>query len=451
MLVIAGLAIFAASLLGILCRPVGFLSAFWPANQVFLVFLLRIPSLMQPGGLAVMAAGYLAADLLTGSSPAVAAGFTLANMAGGLAAWWILHKQSPLTLRMRSQSSALMVFFGSGVASLVSGIIGAPISAHFFGTPLYTALYMWCSGEWANAMILLPFLLALPSRLPSAPARPRRKRWNIVPVLAAVLLEIGSYFMGGFGTLAFSLPALLWCALSYRVLTVAIITMVIFAIKVLVISQGALNFTPDNLLQVVSLRLGVAMSILGPLTVAGAHAMTRQRLHRIRRAAYLDYLTKVLSRGGFITAAQKQLKRLQQQPGPVAMLMLDVDHFKRVNDRYGHATGDQLLQDMARVISQALRPQDVLGRFGGEEFAVLLPEISQVHALAVANRLCAAVRQHRFTTLDGQPLRATVSIGLRHCTSLDEQDSVDALLRSADTALYEAKAQGRNKVVLASA
>lgn len=451
MLVIAGLAIFATSLLGILCRPVGFLSAFWPANQVFLVLLLRVPSLMQPEGLAVMAAGYLAADLLTGSSPAVTAGFTLANMAGGISAWWILRKQSPLTLRMRSQSSALMVFFGSGVAALVSGLIGAPISAHFLGTPLYTTLYMWCSGEWANAMILLPFMLALPSRLPSAPTRPRRKRWNILPMLAAVLLEIGSYFMGGFGTLAFSLPALLWCALSYRVLTVAIITMVIFAIKVLIISQGALNFTPDNLLQVVSLRLGVAMSILGPLTVAGAHAMTRQRLHRIRRAAYLDYLTKVLSRGGFITAAQKQLKRLQQQPGPVAMLMLDVDHFKRVNDRYGHAAGDQLLQDMARVISQALRPQDVLGRIGGEEFAVLLPEISQVHALAVANRLCTAVRQHRFTTPDGQPLAATVSIGVRHCASIDEQDSVDALLRSADTALYEAKAQGRNKVVLASA
>ena len=119
--------------------------------------------------------------------------------------------------------------------------------------------------------------------------------------------------------------------------------------------------------------------------------MTRSELlHRMRYQAHHDSLTDVLSRNGFVQASNSLLQRLTHESGSVAVLMLDLDHFKRVNDSYGHATGDLLLREFTRTMTQTLRPQDVLGRIGGEEFAVVLPRISAADAATIAERLCHA-------------------------------------------------------------
>ena len=445
-------AIFAACLLGIVLRPIGFLSVFWPANQLLLVLFLRYPRvLLQPIGLAAIFASYVAADVLTGSNLWVSMGFSIANMVGAASAWWVMHKHSERDLQMEGQFSALLVFYGSGVATTVSAAIGGPISAYAFSASLLQSTLMWWTGEWMNAMILLPFLLALPTvRKTTLPQEALSLPTLVLPVAAVVVLEAASYTVGDkIGALSFSLPALLWCALSYRILTITIITMLVFGTKIIIASR--IDFTPAHFVDVATLRLGVTMLILGPLSVAGAHAARSELLSRMRYQAHHDSLTGVLSRNGFVQASNLLLQRLAHERGSLAVLMLDLDHFKRVNDSHGHATGDLLLCEFSRTVVHTLRPQDVFGRIGGEEFAVVLPHISAQDAATIAERLCLAVRSGTFQTLRNEPLPATVSIGIVHVAQLSPHESIENLLRDADVALYQAKSRGRDRVMLGPA
>ena len=450
----AAMVIFLSAMLGILLRPIGYLSIFWPANQLLLVLLLRYPrQLLQPVALLVIFGSYVLADMITGSQLWTSVGFTTANMVGAWVAWWLLRRQSARNLQMEGQYSALLVFYASGVASLVSAIIGTPISIYAFDVPFLKALLMWSTGEWMNAMIILPFLLALPT------AQSNRKLWTsehwpalALPALAVVLLESASYLVGNkVGSLVFSLPALLWCALTYPILATTVITLLVFTTKIIIASAGFMDFTPAHYIDAATLRLGITMLILGPLSVAGAHAARSDLLKRLRHQANHDGLTDVLSRNGFVQASNTLLKRLTYDGSPAAVLMLDLDHFKQVNDNYGHASGDQLLRDFTHTLTQTLRPQDVLGRIGGEEFAVVLPQISAADAATIAERLCHAVRTTTYHTAQQQPMDATVSIGVAYITRLGPNDSIETLLRDADAALYNAKARGRDRVVLAPA
>ncbi|WP_313333222.1 diguanylate cyclase [Comamonas sp.] len=448
LLLCASMAVFAAAMVGILLRPLGYLSVFWPANQIVLVLLLRYPQLVRPVAIAALFASFVLADLITGTALWHSLGFTTANLCGAICGWLFLGRQSQRDLQMEGQYSALLVFFASGMASLASALIGGPISAWAFELSVTQAVVMWWTGEWMNAMVLLPFLLALPSARSAAAAQERRV-WalKMLPALAVVVLETSSYLVGNkVGSLVFSLPALLWCALSYRILTTAIITMVVFVTKVIVISN-IVGFIPANVLDVASLRLGITMLILGPLSVAGSHAARAELLHRMRYQAHHDSLTDVLSRNGFVQASHLLLKRLTHEGSSAAVLMLDLDHFKRVNDNHGHASGDRLLRDVSRVLTDSLRPQDVLGRVGGEEFAVVLPHISFDDATAIADRLCQTVRSGHFQTAHHEPLQATLSIGLAYSAALQPGDSLEDLLREADLALYQAKARGRDCAV----
>jgi diguanylate cyclase (GGDEF)-like protein len=123
---------------------------------------------------------------------------------------------------------------------------------------------------------------------------------------------------------------------------------------------------------------------------------------------------------------------------------MDIDLFKQVNDNYGHKVGDQVLKKLAAICSEALREIDIIGRVGGEEFAILLPETDKTNALDAAERLRAAIADNLIPIENGLPIRMTVSIGVASLTSND--DNLDVLLSQSDEALYEAKKSGRNKV-----
>ena len=450
--VAAGVIVFAAAMLGILLRPIGYLAVFWPANAIFLGLLLRQPELARLPTFVSVFIGYAAADLVTGGQWGTSVMLTLANMIGITAGWLILRRFDRKTLHMQGQYSALVLLFGSGVAALVSAAIGGPVAHSAFNAPLMQGFVMWWVSEWMNHMMLLPLLMALPSKqLPPLPSKAPVWPWHAMPVLTAAALEVASYVIGGPGALTFSLPALLWCALTYRISSTALITLIVCTSKTIAISVGSFDFTPEHFSEVVSIRLGMTMLILGPLSVAGAHAARSALLQRLNYAANHDSLTDVLSRHGFVQACNLLFKRLSHDGTPIAVLMLDLDHFKRVNDSHGHATGDRLLRDFTRTLAQTLRPQDVLGRIGGEEFAVVLPQISAADAATIAERLCNAVRTEAFLTTQQEPMRATVSIGVAHVTRLQRHDSIETLLRDADIALYQSKASGRDRVVLGTA
>lgn len=169
----------------------------------------------------------------------------------------------------------------------------------------------------------------------------------------------------------------------------------------------------------------------------------RQRLEReLIHLATTDALTEATNRRRFMQLADAELTRIRRSGKVAGLLMIDIDHFKQVNDRHGHAVGDAVLQHFAQVVRERLRSSDTLGRLGGEEFAVLLPDTQLGGAESFAEQLIAQVRQSAAATAAGA-INVTTSIGV---TLIDPRDaSVDASLLRADKALYAAKTAGRNR------
>jgi diguanylate cyclase (GGDEF)-like protein len=131
----------------------------------------------------------------------------------------------------------------------------------------------------------------------------------------------------------------------------------------------------------------------------------------------------------------------------MSLLMMDIDHFKSINDRHGHPAGDKVLAAVGPRIRQAVRQEDLVGRMGGEEFAVLLPQCSRRQALQLAERIRASLERHAVALDDGHKIAATVSIGV---TSVASAVTLDQLIAAADQALYCAKSSGRNRVRFAT-
>lgn len=171
-------------------------------------------------------------------------------------------------------------------------------------------------------------------------------------------------------------------------------------------------------------------------------AALRDSEARFKDLATHDELTGVANRHAFFQYGSAQIAQAQQQHSPLTLLMLDIDHFKHINDNYGHSQGDEALRQFASLCTLILRSQDLLGRIGGEEFAVLL-EAPIEQSFAVAERLRQSVAQQQLQTTYGS-LRLTVSIGL---TVIVPEDSLESALWRADQALYAAKSQGRNQVM----
>jgi diguanylate cyclase (GGDEF)-like protein len=177
-------------------------------------------------------------------------------------------------------------------------------------------------------------------------------------------------------------------------------------------------------------------------------AMAKERAElRHRTAAMVDPLTGMANRRAFLHDAALLAKRHASNPRPTAVLLIDLDHFKSINDRFGHALGDSVLELFSDSARKTVRSTDLIGRLGGEEFASVLYDTSRDKAVAVAERMRETFAQ-RAQDVNGRPVCATVSIGIVHCEGpvLD----VPALLAQADQALYYAKERGRNRVEVAS-
>ncbi|MGB1237388.1 MAG: DUF484 family protein [Pseudomonadales bacterium] len=166
-----------------------------------------------------------------------------------------------------------------------------------------------------------------------------------------------------------------------------------------------------------------------------------------------DMLTKLFNRHSFDLEIEKAIQRAQRQQQPLSLLFLDIDHFKSVNDTYGHPSGDAILKTFAQIISQQVRNTDFLARFGGEEFAILLPNCDAQQGAAIAENVRLKVATHLFETTVDKAINITTSIGLScfypqaHLIGSRAKDIGDTLIQTADEALYEAKHSGRNKVL----
>lgn len=336
-------------------------------------------------------------------------------------------------------SAALLLLFAGGL--LVAGrgklpnLVSISVSSFLLWSGLYLAyvgsqrffgakprIALWMALITGLALVQLWFSLVEPSY---------HMRLVLTTVVTACLSGVHAWLVFRQGSITFS-----------RGLAVGVLVFLFGAqVMRLVTSFSApfpLNaeFFDTSALQLTYIT-SFAFSVL--LFSISAVLMATDRLRiELEHLANHDSLTNALTRRHMDDACRSELERCRRHGRSMALLIMDLDHFKEVNDTYGHQAGDQALINFVARVNALLRGPDQLGRFGGEEFVALLPDTSLDEAISVAERIRDAC------TLAGQAPACTVSIGVT--TNRKDNDSVDTLLARADAALYRAKAAGRNRV-----
>ncbi len=173
-------------------------------------------------------------------------------------------------------------------------------------------------------------------------------------------------------------------------------------------------------------------------------AALRHDLTELSNLVRTDTLTGIANYRYFTQALEQEIERTQRSGQPTSLIMLDIDFFKKVNDEWGHETGNQALIHLARLLQQTVRRLDIPCRYGGEEFAIILPDTTLSASIPVAERIREGIETNPLDVA-GKKLVMTVSLGIATCTSRDPL-SVEELVKQADEALYRAKEEGRNRV-----
>lgn len=449
---ILGIVVFLSALFGILTRPAGFLAAFWPANALLLGLVVCWPRLATPWGWLGALAGYLLADLSTGGELAVTVWLTFANMAGALTGYLLYRPMSDVDRRLGRPQSVLYLLAICAAAAAVAALAGAGIAGVVFDRSFLPGLEFWFVTELVNSLAILPVMLTAPalSSVQRSIATPFHQviTDNWMPMAAFFASVIAGIVVGGPGAIAFSVPALLWCALSYPMFVTALMTSALSAWLLIAIPLGFIDIgmSSDQLEWTSSLRLGIALMALGPLTAAAINSARADLVDRLAYIADHCSLTGALSRRAFLEYGSEVLGT-GDRTLPVVVLMLDIDYFKSVNDRFGHAAGDKVLTAVVDALADVVRSRDAIGRMGGEEFAIVLSDVTEAEAGQVADRIVRTVEALRLVE-NGQPIGVTVSIGVAH-SKRQEIARFESLLTIADAALYRAKKAGRNQAIMA--
>lgn len=444
--------IFIVAMVGVISRPLGFLAALWPVNSVFLGLLVLKPQFARPSGWIAALIGYLFAGYVGGDPLEKNFWLTFANLVGVGVGYFLLRLLGSARRSLSHPLAMLHLFLIASAAACAAAAVGTAFGPMFFGYSHFDFLAYWFTSELSNYLIVLPALLTAGKAVPrrvilSTLRRAARNPASLGPIIALMVSFAGTVIVGGPGSIAFSVPALLWCALSYRLFPTAVIVMIFCTAMMWAAAAGYIYTyrTFDFFAGTVSFRLGLALLALGPLTVANITNSQRELLTRLDRAASVDGLTDILARRAFLEQSAKLIERCRISSSPVALMMIDVDHFKAINDRYGHAAGDVTLIEITRRIRGILRGRDVFGRLGGEEFAVLLAGVEPHELAAIAQRCRSAVEKPEIRLSDDIAFTATISIGIVHAPQMPEA-GLPVLLRMADQALYDAKESGRNQV-----
>ncbi len=364
----------------------------------------------------------------------------ISGVMGGLMSMvlFFMHRSYPVSIAgLREWAWSLAVLFGAGVLASLGGIAGPWVANITPNLLICCGMYLALVGSqrffgqttrhsWHLALIavvnllLLWFTLAQPWYLP---------RVLILTALLAYLTGAHAWLVLRHGQPGFS------NGFAALVLCLACLNEIVRLVTALTLPVGNTVFDrqPQNLLHITLYPFLMLLIAIGMLLLA-----TDRVRAQMQYLATHDSLTNTLTRRRMNETCEQELARCRRHGRVMALLAVDLDHFKTINDMHGHQVGDRVLIRFVDTVNTLLRRGDELGRFGGEEFVVLLPEISLPEALLVAERIRAACQADA-----GMP-PYTVSIGVASYQS--ETDTVDSLLGRADAAMYRAKARGRNQV-----
>lgn len=443
------LLIFSLSLAGISSRHHGLLAIFWPTNAVLLGLLLKHAKHTRLWPLWLTAcSAHICAELLTGHSLGLALILSSIQVISISVAYYLLHNTIQLDLHLRRPHSLLQLFLIAAFASLVSAIPGGLVSQQIFGNSYLYNASLWFVAEQLAYSTLLPAMLCAPRFTPYVTRHLFFKlkslnRYQWAPFLALCCSAMLGLTLGGTGAVAFPVLPLLWCALSYSLFCTSLLSLLFVGWTLCLSAIGIIPSELSLLAQdeSISLHLGILSIALAPMVTASITASRNDAVRKLRYLAEHDSLTGLLNQQTFYQQAQTQLDWYTQTHTPHCMLILDLDHFKQVNDNYGHTAGDLVIQTVAKVLRAELRDGDIAGRVGGEEFSVLLSDCDPTQANNIAERIRLHIAKTPITLKNGHVLQLTTSIGIAHAQKTCE---LNKLLHKADKALYRAKANGRN-------
>ncbi|ATX80705.1 diguanylate cyclase (GGDEF) domain-containing protein [Mariprofundus aestuarium] len=365
----------------------------------------------------------------------------------------------------RSKGVALFVLFGAFLGSGISAIFGVISLCTVNIAPwgqCFDMLITWWVGDAVGIILITPFLLYWLMK--------ERKFHYGLEILsyASILLIIGIYSLGLVEVVdGFMLPLsvlilpLMWSIFRFSphathssILLIGIISIIATRMGVGRFSHGDLNYGLIELqvfLSILSIASLIVHSILyekesiqNELRESNTtlESKVRKRTEELAILASTDPLTGIHNRRSIINQLGFELKRSNRHGSPFSLLMLDLDHFKDINDRFGHSTGDSVLQSVCNICTEELREIDFIGRLGGEEFIILLPETKDDDSEVIAERIRTNIEE-KVTLVELEGMNVTVSIGVTQKISDDTERSI---LNRVDQAMYLSKKNGRNRV-----
>ncbi len=459
---------FALSRLGLAFLSDGQVALLWPASGLALGVLVCVPRRTWPRYALAAFLANLAAQAWARGIDTPALGLAGVNALEPLLAAWTLQAVARSRARPTFESTREVagLIAAATLANAVTAALGAAIVSSAFGTPFGRAWQQWWLADGLGMLAVAPVAMALRWH---RPARADRGAVAFVAVAWLFAALICWQPLPGLPQLLHRshvmLPLLLWVAVRYgaRATAAALAGVAAIATSATVAGHGPFAVGGSGGAASAEVLQGfLAVAIVSTLFVASVVAernrveeelraivSERERFeHELRHLADHDPLTGLLNRRRFELELDRQLAQARRYGRPGAVVLLDVDRFKQINDTYGHSVGDRLIVGVADALRARLRGSDAIARIGGDEFAVLLPEIDCAGAEAVAVELVAAVAAHT-THVDGRELpRVTISVGV---ASFGPQAGLDreALVIAADVAMYRAKEAGRNRYAVA--
>lgn len=447
----------AAKLSLLLAIPPGYATAVWPPSGIAFAAILLLGNRIWPG----IWIGAAIVNLMVNSSIFAAVLIGSGNTLEALAGAALVQRYIGIPRRFdRGEDVIKFVAFAALSATIAATI--AVVSLVFEGSvpwrDFFPNWWTWWQGDASGIIIVTPLILAWSMR--DSAAWPLQKKVEgscfglLLLIAACVIFANGSGSGTPFALAFLILPFIIWAAFrfSQREVTTAIAVVCAIAIWYTVGGLGpfALASLNESLLLLLAFISTVVTTGLVLSAVVGerSRAMDQleQVLHHVQEQAITDPLTNLLNRRYLEEFLPREVIRAKRTGAFLAVIMIDLDYFKRVNDTFGHEAGDLVLAEVAALLKTHIRGSDIACRYGGEEFALVLPDTTLEGAQRRAEDIHAAIKRLEPKYRDKSLGKITASLGV--AIFPDHADGPDSLIRASDEALYEAKGAGRDRVVI---